>query len=130
MADLLKRLSKQDVSGDYIDRILAAYPDMASISPRTDLRSTSDDQGVESETAAPIPDKKSKIQDSLVEALTFRELEVLELLAQRLQNKEIADKLSISPATVKTHLQNIYQKLDAGNRRQAVETAKALGILS
>lgn len=130
MADLLKRLSKQDVSGDYIDRILAAYPDMASISPRTDLRSTSDDQGVESETAAPIPDKKSKIQDSLVEALTFRELEVLELLEHRLQNKEIAERLSISPATVKTHLQNIYQKLHAGNRRQAVEIAQSLSIIS
>ena len=47
MADMLKRLRKQDALGDYIDRILAAYPEMGSISPRPELRSTIDDQGVE-----------------------------------------------------------------------------------
>jgi LuxR family maltose regulon positive regulatory protein len=45
---------------------------------------------------------------------------------QRLQNKEIADKLSVAPATIKTHLNNIYQKLNVGNRREAVEKAKGL----
>jgi LuxR family maltose regulon positive regulatory protein len=64
-----------------------------------------------------------------VEPLTNRELEVLDLLAQRLSNKEIADKLYISATTVKGHLQNIYGKLNVGKRREAVEKTNILGIL-
>ena len=53
----------------------------------------------------------------------------IDVLAQRLSNKEIADKLFISATTVKGHLQNIYGKLNVSKRREAVEKAKKIGIL-
>lgn len=69
-------------------------------------------------------------QAGLVEPLTYRELEVLELLRERLMHKEIGQKLDISPMTVKRHATNIYEKLGVGNRRDAVNRAEALGLLT
>jgi len=128
MVDLLMRLRKQNVSVDHINRILAAFPDTESIPPLPDLRSSNDDLRFESKAVDQIQNSKFKIQNSLVEPLTNRELDVLELLTQRLQNKEIAEKLFISSATVKSHLESIYQKLNVSKRREAVEKAKKIGI--
>jgi LuxR family maltose regulon positive regulatory protein len=65
----------------------------------------------------------------LVEPLTNRELDTLQLLAQRLYDKEIAKALSVSIWTVRTHVKHIFEKLHVGNRRQAVLKAEELGLL-
>ena len=65
----------------------------------------------------------------LVEPLTARELEVLELLADGYANSEIARQLYIAVGTVKRHLNNIYGKLGVGSRTQAVASARDIGLL-
>ncbi|MEN8688350.1 MAG: response regulator [Desulfuromonadales bacterium] len=61
--------------------------------------------------------------------LTNREYQILLLLQERLRDKEIAGRLCISTETVKTHLKNIYGKLQAADRRDAVIKAQQLGVL-
>jgi DNA-binding CsgD family transcriptional regulator len=64
------------------------------------------------------------------EALTHRELEVLELLAEGLPNKGIAERLGISDQTVKFHVASIMAKLGATNRVETVRRAVRRGLLS
>ncbi|WP_203848163.1 LuxR C-terminal-related transcriptional regulator [Dactylosporangium siamense] len=66
---------------------------------------------------------------SLVEPLTERELTVLRYLQGTMSNLEIASTLYVSVNTVKTHVKNIYRKLHAGRRREAVERARELRLL-
>ena len=61
--------------------------------------------------------------------LSKRELEILNLLAQGHSNLEIAAKLFVSLSTVKTHIQNLFEKLDVKRRIQAVEKAKRLNLI-
>jgi len=103
LADPLKRLAEKDIAVDYIRQILAAVSPPAH--PPSSIGRSSDD------------------------LLTNREVDILELVAQRLQDKEIAEKLFISTHTVNGHLKSIYRKLDVNGRRQAVARAKDLGIL-
>jgi DNA-binding CsgD family transcriptional regulator len=62
--------------------------------------------------------------------LSKRELEILSLLAQGHSNQEIAAKLFVSLSTVKTHIQNLFEKLDVKRRIQAVEKAKRLNLIA
>ncbi|GAA3280949.1 response regulator transcription factor [Nesterenkonia halobia] len=62
-------------------------------------------------------------------SLSTREVELIELLAAGMSNKEIARRLFISVATVKTHLVHMYRKLGAENRTAAVAEARARGII-
>ena len=61
--------------------------------------------------------------------ISKREHEVLELIAQGHSNQEVADKLYVSVNTVKTHLSNLFLKLDAARRTQAIQKAKELRLI-
>ena len=116
MADMLLRLEKQFDERDYIRRVLEAFESggaraQMEISPAPG-------------SAPPVP--RDRIE---LDALTNRELDILELLRERFQNKEIADRLCISTHTVNDHLKHIYQKLGVKNRREAAKRAVEKGIL-
>ncbi|RKG34088.1 response regulator transcription factor [Acinetobacter tianfuensis] len=61
--------------------------------------------------------------------LTSREKEILNLVAQGLSNREIAEQLFVSRYTVESHIKHIYRKLSVSKRTKAVSTARSLGIL-
>jgi DNA-binding CsgD family transcriptional regulator len=62
-------------------------------------------------------------------AITPREMEILELIAQGMSNREIAGKLFVSENTVKTHSSRVFDKLGARRRTQAVQLGKEFGLL-
>jgi len=110
MAELLERLVAQRPMSAHARYILEACAGPAA-------------------STAPAP-HSPRLPPLTAEALTWREAEVLSLLAVRLSNKEIAQRLSISTETVKQHATNIYQKLQVSGRRDAVGRARALGLLA
>ncbi len=69
----------------------------------------------------------TQVQQTL--GISERELEVLRLLAAGQSNKEIANRLSVSPNTVKTHIANLFGKLEVGRRTEAILRARELGML-
>ncbi len=113
LADLLERLDGTGSDPDFIRRVLASTGVGGAFAPSQQIAATTPKP-----PAGPTPHD-----------LTNRELDILEMLAQRLQNKEIATKLFISIHTVNYHLKHIYQKLGVGNRRYAVKKAVELGLL-
>jgi DNA-binding CsgD family transcriptional regulator len=72
---------------------------------------------------------KSKEQKATnMHGLSDRELDVVKLMADGLTNQEIADRLYISLNTIKTHISNIYSKLNVARRTQAIQKARELNI--
>ena len=106
MARLLALLVRQGGAASYAAQLLHAFP-----------------------APSALPARPSPPTTVLIEPLTYREQEVLDLLARRLSAKEIAQQLVISDRTVKRHAANIYQKLGVNSRQQAVTAAAALGLL-
>jgi LuxR family maltose regulon positive regulatory protein len=105
MAPLLYEAAARGIAPQYTSRLLAALP------------------------AAEPASKFQKLPVEMVEPLSERELEVLQLIAEGLSNQEVAQRLFITLGTVKWHTSNIYGKLGVKNRTQAVAQARALGIL-
>jgi len=77
-------------------------------------------------TAAAFSLNEQRLKDL---GITKRELEILELIAQGMSNREIAEKLFVSENTVKTHSSRLFDKLSARRRTQAVQIAKEMGLL-
>jgi NarL family two-component system response regulator LiaR len=83
-------------------------------------------------TKVPVPatEPSALSQETLADlGITPRELEILELIAQGLSNREIAERLFVSQNTVKTHSSRLFEKLSAKRRTQAVQIGKKLGLI-
>ena len=123
IAGLLQRAPLENVSIEFVDRLLEAFPENSNAEAS---KSSGQAKAIQSVPAG--ADVKSGTEP-VVEALTNRELETLQLLAERLYDKEIAKALSISVWTVRTHVKHIFEKLHVTGRRQAVVKAEELGLL-
>jgi len=109
MGRLLHEAAARGVATEYARKLLSAFQ-------------VGEAEGAESALA-------TSANEALIEPLSERELEVLQLIAQGHTNPEIAAKLFLSLNTVKVHTRNIYGKLDAHSRTQAVARGRALGVL-
>ncbi|HEY5888891.1 MAG TPA: LuxR C-terminal-related transcriptional regulator [Acidimicrobiales bacterium] len=76
-----------------------------------------------------VPPVSTRGSAEMVEQLTERELLVLRYLPSRLSNADIAARLYVSINTLKTHIKNIYRKLEVGDRGEAIARAEELGLL-
>jgi LuxR family maltose regulon positive regulatory protein len=118
--------------GDLLGKLVAATrndPALAGAVPPGYLRRLLDAVHRES-VPNPVARPASAVTvPGLVEPLSARELEVLELLATGKANREIADELVVALDTVKKHVSHILDKLGAGNRTQAVARARELGLI-
>jgi LuxR family maltose regulon positive regulatory protein len=109
MARLLYEALSRGIASDYVQRLLAAFP--------------------VADPEEPAPSSTQAPESEIVEPLSKRELEVLQLIAEGLTNQEVASRLFLSLNTVKAHSRNIYGKLGVRSRTQAVARARALGVL-
>ena len=110
MVELLQQFDHQRGPSPYIKRLLAAFTRELDPAGHRKLMA-------------------QYLQLSNITPLTQRELELLALVSQRLTIDEMAQRLVISPNTVKKHVYNIYTKLGVNNRRQAIARAKEVGLL-
>jgi ATP/maltotriose-dependent transcriptional regulator MalT len=112
----------------YLDQLLAVFPDVTTPpSPVAAAQSNQLPSGIapaHSDKATPV------IAPPLIEPLSAREIEVLQLVAQGHSNSQIADQLIITVGTVKRHLNNIFGKLGVSSRTQAIVQARSLRVIA
>jgi LuxR family maltose regulon positive regulatory protein len=108
MAHLLSEAAADRIMPDYVGRLLAVF---------------------EAEEQKSADESHLPHAQSLIEPLSQRELEVLQLIAQGLSNREICERLFLALDTVKGHNRRIYGKLEVRKRTEAVARARELGLL-
>jgi LuxR family maltose regulon positive regulatory protein len=128
MAELLTRMNSLRRAGDeggrlndYITTLLAAFP--------TKMKASHDSGKIKVDEEVTIIHPSSLISQPLVDPLSSRELELLRLVAAGQSNQEIAQELFLAIGTVKKHLNNIFGKLEAQSRTQAIVRARELNLL-
>lgn len=104
MAQLLSEAALQGIMPSYVNKLLDAF----------------DAEGQKKDVTS---------SKQLVDPLSNREIEILELIASGLKNKEIAEQLVISINTVLYHVKNIYRKLGVNKRTLAVAKAKEINLI-
>ena len=109
MAHLLSEAAATGMVPDYLGKLLAVFE--------------ADAQNSEATSYLPTPDQP------LIEPLSRREVEVLQLIAQGLSNQEISERLVLALETVKGHNKKIFGKLQVQRRTEAVARARELGLL-
>jgi DNA-binding CsgD family transcriptional regulator len=111
--------------GDEAQRLqaLEALETLGATAVAAKLRQSMRDQGVA------VPRGKGRETRRNIAGLTARQAEVLQLLDEDLSNTEIADRLFLSPRTVENHVSAVLDKLDVATRDEAVERARADGLL-
>jgi LuxR family maltose regulon positive regulatory protein len=114
----------------YTRLILDEGPAVAELLPEVGFRRAAIDPGYLANLQAALDSPGIDDARGLVEPLTGRELEVLRHIAAGLSNRQIADELVITVATVKKHAGNIYGKLGVQSRTQAVARGMELGLLA
>jgi LuxR family maltose regulon positive regulatory protein len=111
MAQLVSAAAAHGIKPDYTRKLLAAFDaEGMTVEPKPSL----------------IPPSPAS---SLIEPLSQRELEVLQLIAQGLSNREISERLFLALDTVKGHNRKIFGKLDVQRRTEAIARARELGLL-
>jgi LuxR family maltose regulon positive regulatory protein len=114
MARLLQKAVSQKIASNCAAKLLSVFDDSSSPAPRAvpEMPATSVSQHL-----------------SMIEPLTRREVEILQLICAGYSNREIAERLSVTLNTVKKHTSHIYGKLDVKSRTQAIARAQEIGLL-